>query len=468
MFKLAWWKDESNVKGANAIVGFLKVVVPLIVVSGVTVAGWFGYQGQQSQSSSTPTPQAAPAPAPASVTTITADNGGAVQTGSGTQVVTGNNSNVTIGFSEQAFFAQLTAREAQLRDDLTRASDAERALLEQQLNAVSTQKEDIDSAYEKAVDELETLRVKLARFDGQVASDKITAAQSAVVSGDRTLADEVLTQVASSAGADAAVAAEAAFTRGQIAEQEFRWQDAAAQYARAADLDPSFEYLRKAHELAWMVADHGTMVSAGKQMLAVARDSGNVEDTAEALNAYGLGLQLSGDVADSKAIFEEGLTLAKENLGEAHYLYPSFLNNLARAHQDTGLLVKAEALYREILERDKTATDIDQSEYADGLQNLAELLDEMGRWEESKPLFREAFELRKAELGEAHPDYAESLSAMAWVLADEDKLQEAVTFHKRAISLAETALGAEHPSTKAYRADYDAFLEDYPEAADQD
>ncbi|PTX54063.1 tetratricopeptide repeat protein [Litoreibacter ponti] len=454
MFKLAWWKDESNVKGANALVGFLKVVVPLLVVSGATVAGWFGWQKQQTPSA--PPPAAVSAPAPSM--NITADNGSAVQTGSGTQVLTGANSTVTIGFSEQAFFDQLDKREAQLRADLTQASEAERTLLESQLQAVSAQKDDIDTAYKETLAELAALRATLETFKGQVGETELAAAQSAVTEGDRGVADQVLSQAADAG--DARTAARASFARAKIAEQEFRWADAAALYARAAELDPTYENLVKAREMAWRIDDLDASLRFGAQLVEVAEASAGPADLSKAYNEYGLSLNNADQFAASRDMFQKAADLTANTFGEMNPEYATTISNLAEAWHDLGDLEKAEELYRKVLEIDRATIGDESANYAVTVQSLADLLYELERFDEAKQLYEEAYAVRSVALEDGHPDMAESMGTMAYVLWERGEIDKARDLHKRALALATQTLGPDHSTTVLIREDHDEFMEE--------
>ncbi len=77
-------------------------------------------------------------------------------------------------------------------------------------------------------------------FSASIPSDRLEAAQQALFESDRTKADQLLAEIQESTLGTIQLAAEAALLRGEIADQEFRWSDAARHFGDAARLDPSY------------------------------------------------------------------------------------------------------------------------------------------------------------------------------------------------------------------------------------
>ena len=124
-------------------------------------------------------------------------------------------------------------------------------------------------------------------------------------------------------------AARAAYGRGEIAEAEIRWHDAAKHYARAARLDPSFDALRKASEFAWRAGDADQAFRWGEELIATAKNGGDEEDIATALNNHALSLQAFGKYEEAEGLYREALAIAEKTIGVEHPNYAIRLNNLA-------------------------------------------------------------------------------------------------------------------------------------------
>ena len=129
--KFRWWRDKDNREAASALTSFLQVAIPAAVIVLGAAAAWIGLS---------PAPTVHDKPPAVEV----AGNGNFTQTG-GTSFI-----GYTIEQHEQA----LKEREAQLRADLGRASFAEKALLQQQLDAISGQLRDLKESYAQTLKDL--------------------------------------------------------------------------------------------------------------------------------------------------------------------------------------------------------------------------------------------------------------------------------------------------------------------------
>ena len=65
------------------------------------------------------------------------DNSGIINTGDGTVISAGTNAKIAVGYTIEKHEAILKSREAQLRADLTRASTAEKQVIQLELTVVS-------------------------------------------------------------------------------------------------------------------------------------------------------------------------------------------------------------------------------------------------------------------------------------------------------------------------------------------
>lgn len=466
MFNFNWWRNEDNRNGATAIVNALKVVVPALIVAAMAVAAWFGF----GQTEGSGTPETPPVECNSTLTQTGDGNliqncgGGTVQVdggshqdriqcnsefkqdGEGNLIQICGDGTVIIGLTQEKFFAELERREAEIRADLTRASSAEKQVLELQLEKVQQQKANLASAYQQAVADLDALRTRLEEFEGQVPRAQLEAAQHALFEGDRSKADALLAGVEAQLQDEVALAARAAFDRGVIADQDVRWNDAAAHFARAANLHESFNILRMAARFAGRTGDYREALRYSEKLADLARESGSDKERASALNSLALRLKDMGRFAEAEKLHREGLAISAEIYGTGHRVYATDLNNLAWVVHSQGRYAEAEDLFRQVLEVDATTIGTDHTHYAAALSNLALTLQARSRFAEAEDLYRQALEIDAAAIGQDHPDYATDLNNLAHVVAAQDRLAEAETLFRDAVKVTAAALGTGHPS----------------------
>lgn len=124
--KFSWWRDEANGKAVGAILGALKIVVPAVIVVVVFVMVWFGPNdgGEDDRF-----------PNKAEIN-VGGDNSGIINAGDGTVISAGDDATIVVGYTIEQHEAILKSRQSQLRADLTRASTAEKQVIQLQLAAV--------------------------------------------------------------------------------------------------------------------------------------------------------------------------------------------------------------------------------------------------------------------------------------------------------------------------------------------
>lgn len=444
MFNFGWWKNESNSKAITAIINVAKVVVPAGVVAAGAFAVLLGYGGDAG-------PKAAPTP------TISVTNGGNVQTGDGTLIVQGNGGTVIVGYTIEQHQDILKNRETELRTDLARATVAERALIEQQLQAVAIKLSDVTVSYHAAVEELQQLREKLGAFEGEVPSEQLEAARQALSAGDRSLADSLFAQVEADSADEVRRAASAAAARGSIAEEEIRWTDAAEHYTRAARLDPTFRRLQYAHGFSLVSGNFRQADYLVQELLIAAEASGDSMYMRIAERAYAETLTALGHLDKAEATYRDILAQLDRELGRNQQEpafapggldgveYAQVLGELAGVLGKTNQLAEAEKLHREALNIIVPIVGEGDNGYAAMQNNLGNLLRQQGRAEEAEPLIRGALETLGPRLGDAHPHQAAMLGNLGIVLRELGRFEEAVAHQTKALDILKISLGKNHP-----------------------
>ena len=200
-------------------------------------------------------------------------------------------------------------------------------------------------------------------------------------------------------------AARAAYGRGQIAEEQVRWHDAAGHYAMAARRHPTYRNLYKAREFAWRAGDYAKATAFGEELVETARTefAEDAPEFAEALNEHALTLKNAERYEDAEPLYRRAIEIAKATIGEMHPDYATHLNNLAELLRNTGHHDEAEPLFFQAIQIDKATIGEEHPSYATRLNNLALLLRDMHRFDEAKPLFSESLTIFRNVLGDNHP-----------------------------------------------------------------
>ena len=349
---------------------------------------------------------------------------------------------------------------ADLEVDLATAHADEKDLLSARIGELEKQLADPDAALAEAQERVAKLEALLERSGNNIGGDRIAEARDALERGDYSIADDLFAEIEARRALEVQEAARAAFGRGEIAEAEVRWGDAADHYARAARLDPGYDTLIKAGDLLWRTGRHSDAIQHNEQLVGIAKlDFGEEhEKTATALNNLAASYRANGRYDEAEPLFRQALEITRKVLGEAHPAYATRLNNLAGLLRATGRYDEAEPLLRQALVIDRKTLGVAHPTYATRLNNLAALLQETVRNDEAEPLFRQALEITRMTLGEAHPTYANALNNLAGLLDATGRYDEAEPLYRQALAVCETALGADHPTTQTVRGNLEKFL----------
>lgn len=124
--------------------------------------------------------------------------------------------------------------------------------------------------------------------------------------------------------------------------------------------------------------------------------------------------------------------------------YLTWINLLGNLYTLTGNYIKAEKIYKEIIEKEKKMNGEVRSDYAVDLDNLANLYRVTGKPELARPLIMKALEIKKKNLGEISVEVAYSLNNLASISRIEGKYQEAESSQKNATELYRKCLGEEN------------------------
>lgn len=334
---------------------------------------------------------------------------------------------------------------------LEAAHGDEKARLKDQIGELQRQRREPEKALQEALALNSSLQEQLSRESNELGADKLEAASEALAAGDYSVADDLFAEIEARNATAVGSAARAALARGEIAEAEVRWADAAAHYARAAGLEPSLQALRKAGDFAERSGNYPAALRFGERALEQARAGDDQIALARVLNDYALTLNSAGRYDEAEPLYREAMAIVEKTLGKEHPSYAASLNNLAGLHKATGRYDEAEPLFRDAMAITGATLGKEHPSYAGSLNNLALLLDTTGRSDEAEPLFREAMAITGATLGKEHPTYATNLNNLAVLYASTQRFDKALPLMEQALAIRQAALGKEHPDTDRSR-----------------
>ena len=358
------------------------------------------------------------------------------------------------------FLETMESRYRQIAEDAKLASETEKPVLESQLHELGKMLADPIATFEEHEARMTTLGTLL---DNAETPDE-QEAKAALEAGDFDSAEKIFDRIKADGDLAVRKTADAAFARGQIAEEQMRWAEAAEHYAKAARLNPNFDTLYSAREFAWRSGDYTTAISLGADLIkaAIEQSGEGSHEHATALNEHGLTLNATGRHEEAEPLYREALDITRDSLGPKHPETGTSLNNLAALLETTGRYEEAEPLYREALQITRDSLGPKHPETGTHLNNLAGLLRYTGRCEQAEPLYREALDITRDSLGPKHPETGTSLNNLAALLNATGRYVEAEPLYCEALDIFEAALGPDHPDTKTVKENYEIFLAKRP------
>jgi Tfp pilus assembly protein PilF len=171
-------------------------------------------------------------------------------------------------------------------------------------------------------------------------------------------------------------------------------------------------------------------------------------------------LQLIGDYAGAKPLYERALAIYEQVLGPEHSETALSLSNLALLLTMQGDYAGAKPLYERALAIRERVLGPYHPQTALSLNNLAGLLDSQGDYAGAKSLLERALAIYEQVLGPYHPQTALSLNNLAEVLRNQRNDAGAKPLYERALAIYEQVLGPYHPSTAGCLNNLAALLHD--------
>ena len=150
------------------------------------------------------------------------------------------------GVPFETWKADLAEKEQEIRELLISSAlnEKEKDDYKNQLADVESQLQDERASYEKYITSLKERIVSMDKLVGLVPGDTLEKAKKALADNDHKQANDLFTQIEEQADPHIIAAAEAAYQRGKLAEDEIKYREALKHYYRATQLvDDDTEYL---------------------------------------------------------------------------------------------------------------------------------------------------------------------------------------------------------------------------------
>ncbi len=338
-----------------------------------------------------------------------------------------------------------------------KASDAEKVDLEKKIAELNRRLADVPKAFEELQKRNTELEEIVKHGDNKAIEKKFQKSIDAFNENEFAKADKILMEIEETEKLDKKDFGNIAYARGNVAEQDIRWKDAAEHYARAVQLAPSFNSLISAQKLALAIGDYDSALSFGLDAQKSAIKEHGEDSKQYALSVSGLALihmeQKKYELAEP--LHKESLKIRENIFGKKHPEVAVCLNNLGGIYQIKNQHRKATYFFKRALNINKEALGVKHYITATILNNLGSSYSELGEFKEAKPLLKRALKIRKEILGDNHPDTATSLNNLGALYRDQKKYRQAVSMFQQALEILEATLGLEHPNTKNTRISYE-------------
>ncbi len=302
-----------------------------------------------------------------------------------------------------------------------------------------------------------------------MSNDKLEEAKAALEAGDISESDKLFI-VAEDGELTKKQFAEVALARGEIAELQLRWKDAAEHYARAVQLDRSFEALIRAQRLANDMGDYDLALSLGNKAkeAAIAEEDKKGNKYTISLNNLGFVYRKCGDLKKAESLYEEAIDIQRKiSKGEERDTSLAVnLCNLAELYKAQGHYGKAKSLYEEALKINEKVFGEDNPDTAAIISSLGVVYEYLGEHADAESHYLKALGIREKHLLENHPAIANSLNNLAVFYGRVGKNRDdAGLYYKRALKILTDSFGLEHPDTQLVNDNYDRFMNETSRAA---
>ena len=333
--------------------------------------------------------------------------------------------------------------------ELQVAHNDEKIKLYEQIDGLQNKLANLPESLKKAQKKNAELVDRLEKMGSKPAEKKFQKATDALKENEFAKADKILIEIEETETLNKKNFGKIAYARGQIAEHELRWHDAAKHYARAAQFDPCYRNLILAEKFAIDTGDYDSALSLGEEAkkAAIKEHGEDSKEHATSLNNLGTVYSNKKQYKKAKLLYEESLKIRQDILEKKHPDIATSLNSLGVIYQEQEQHREATYFLKRSLNIYKEAFGMKHPRTADVLSNLGAAYRELGEFTKAKPLIKRALNIRKEIFGDNHPDIANSYNNLGGLYIQKKQYKKAEPYFRQALEILETTLGPDHPHT---------------------
>ena len=338
----------------------------------------------------------------------------------------------------------------------------EREIFQAQIDELKNSLANLPESLKKEQEKNAELVALLEQREGKIAEKKFQKAIDAIKENEFAKADKILIEIEAKEKLSKKEFGIIAHTRGEIAEQDIRWHDAAKHFARAAQINPCYRHLILAEKFAVNTGDYDSALSFGEEAKKAAfKEHGeDTEEYATSLNNLGKVYSSKKQYKKAELFYDESLKIRQDKLGKKHPDVAQSLNNLGGIYQKKNQHRDATHFFKKALNIHKEILGLKHRDSATTLNNLGAAYRELGELKEAKPLIKRALKIRKEILGDNHPETANSYNNLGGLYCEQEKYTQALPMFQQALEILEATLGLNHPDTKQAKNNYELLKKD--------
>ncbi len=373
-----------------------------------------------------------------------------------------SDSNALMQFTPEQYKRNIELERNDAVEEYKKANtDSEKVVPLRKITEFDNRLADIPKALQETKARIEIIETVLKNERKEIGAEKLATTLDDLRKGNFSNADKVLANITERKDSSMQRAGRIAFARGEIAEQEIRWRDAAKHYARAAHLDPCFETLIMAQELSYAMGDYSTALSFNIKLkkAAIAEYEKESQQYAQTINDLATIYNQQEKYELAEPLHKEALKLRQDILGEEHPDTAESLNNIASFYVSLEEYKKAEPFSKQALNIRKKTLGENHPDTASTISNLAEIYCSQEKYKKAKKFHKKALMIRQEVLNKNHPDIANSLNNLGGVYFEQEQYKKTEPLCWQALKILETTLGLDHPHTKQTKANYEFLKE---------
>ncbi|MFT5759185.1 MAG: tetratricopeptide (TPR) repeat protein [Alteromonadaceae bacterium] len=334
--------------------------------------------------------------------------------------------------------------------DKNRILSLEKKLLENKISDIQNQLSNVSNSYLVRISLLENTLMQLHALNADVDQILFNEAEAALLLGFTDKADELFQLVEGKAQTSINRAAQSAFQRGLIAENNGHYREAFSHYQRAIGYSPTnAEFFEVAGLMAGMIASYDKQQQWTEISLRLykQKEGNNSADIARIWNNLGLVWQNKGQYKKAIDYFELALASDLINFNEYHSIVTERRSNLGLAWFNHGNNDKAIEYFNLALTNTLKIKSNNHPQVATIYNHLGLAWNDKGEYDKAIDYFEQALTINLNTLGKNHPNVARNRNnlGLAWRL--KGNYEKAINYYEKTLASNLMNWQEEHPKT---------------------